>query len=301
MEVLRTPEERFRDLPGYPFEPHYVSVAARDSARIRMHYVDHGPKDGRVVLCLHGEPSWSYLYRKMIPPLMAAGFRVIVPDLVGFGRSDKPVGREEYTYQRHMDWMASFIKELGFKEINLFCQDWGGFIGLRLAVENPAWFACIVAANTALPTGDKPLIDAFYQWREFSQTTPDFNIGAIIQRASLTQLPAEVVAAYDAPFPDERFKAGPRQFPHLVPDKPDNPASEANRAAWRLLSQWEKPFLTAFSDGDPLMRGIDKLFQKQVPGAKGQPHTTIEGGGHFLQEDRGEALARVVIQFLNGI
>ncbi len=298
MHILRTPDERFRDLPGYPFQPHFVSVAAHDCRPIRMHFVDEGPENGPVVLCLHGEPSWSYLYRKMIPPMAEAGLRVFAPDLIGFGRSDKPDQREDYTYQRHVDWMTSFLEMLDLKEIHLVCQDWGGLIGLRLAAENPDRFAGIIAANTALPTGDHPMNEAFYQWREYSQTSENFNIGAILQRASLTTLPDEVVAAYNAPFPEERYKAGARQFPMLVPDKPDNPASEANRAAWRALSHWEKPFLTAFSDGDPIMAGMDKLFQKKVPGAAGQPHTTIEGGGHFLQEDRGEALADVIIRFL---
>jgi haloalkane dehalogenase len=291
-EVLRTPDERFASLPGWGFEPRYVEVGVG----IRVHFVDEGPRDGDVVVLLHGEPSWSYLYRKMVPPLADAGFRVVAPDLVGFGRSDKLASRGDYTYAAHVEWMrAALFDALGLRDITLVCQDWGGLIGLRLVAEHEGRFARVVAANTGLPTGDQRLTDAFLAWQQFSQEAPEFPVGRIVAGGCATTPPDEVVAAYDAPFPDESYKEGARQFPVLVPTRPDDPAAAANRAAWEVLARWEKPFLTAFSDGDPITRGGERVFQQRVPGAKGQPHVVIEGGGHFLQEDRGEELARVVI------
>ncbi|HEY5935504.1 MAG TPA: haloalkane dehalogenase [Kofleriaceae bacterium] len=294
MTILRTPDERFANLPGYAFEPHYVQVGDG----LRMHHVDEGPRDAAPVLLLHGEPSWSFLYRKLIGPLVAAGHRVIAPDLIGFGRSDKLAAREDYTYQKHVDWIAELLQRLELQRITLVCQDWGGLIGLRIAAEHEARFARIVAANTFLPTGDQPASEAFLRWRAFSQETPVFDVGKIIAKACAKPLAPEVLAAYDAPFPDETFKAGARQFPTLVPITPDDPASAANRAAWSVLGRWQKPVLTAFSDKDPITRGADKLIQFAIPGAKGQPHTTIREGGHFLQEDQGEALAEVVVDFI---
>lgn len=293
METLRTPDERFANLPGYPFAPHYVEVDG-----LRIHYVDEGPRGAAPVLLMHGEPSWSYLYRKMIPVLVAAGHRVVAPDLVGFGRSDKPVRREDYTYQRHVDWMAGVLRRLDLQGTTLVAQDWGGLIGLRLVAEQPGRFARVVAANTFLPTGDRPLGPAFEAWRRYSQETPEFHVGGIVRGGCATELPPEVVAAYDAPFPDDRYKAGARQFPTLVPASPTDPAAEPNRRAWETLRRWEKPFLTAFSDQDPITRGADEVLREMIPGTRGQPHTTITGGGHFLQEDRGEELARVVVDFI---
>lgn len=298
MEILRTPDERFRDLPGYPFAPNYVDVPSGDGGLLRVHYVDEGPRTGPPVLMLHGEPSWSFLYRKMIPIIVQAGLRAVVPDLPGFGRSDKPARREDYTYQRHVDWMEAFLLALDLRKVTLVCQDWGGLIGLRLVAAHPERFDRVVAANTFLPTGDSPPSDAFLRWREFSQTVPGFPVGRIVKGGCVTGLPPEVVAAYDAPFPDERYKEGARQFPLLVPISPDDPAAEANRKAWEVLRRWEKPFLTAFSDSDPITRGGDRAFQALVPGTRGQPHTTITGAGHFLQEDKGEELARVVVDFV---
>jgi len=293
MDILRTPDERFADLAGYPFAPHYLAVDG-----LRVHYVDEGPRGAAPVLMLHGEPSWSYLYRRMITIVAAAGHRVIAPDLIGFGRSDKPAAREDYSYQRHVDWMRGLVDALELTGVTLVAQDWGGLIGLRLAAEQPDRFARIVVANTFLPTGREPVPQAFFRWREYSQTTPDFHVGGIIKGGCQKELAPEVIAAYDAPFPDDRYKAGARQFPMLVPVSPDDPAAEANRAAWQVLLGWDKPFLTAFSDQDPITRGADLFFQSAVPGAKGQPHTTIRGAGHFLQEDAGEELARVVVGFL---
>jgi len=293
MEAFRTPDARFANLPGYSFTPHYITAGD-----LRIHYVDEGPRAAAPVLLLHGEPSWSYLYRKMIPVLTAAGHRAVAPDLVGFGRSDKPVQRADYTYQRHVDWMRAVIETLDLRGITLVCQDWGGLIGLRLAAEHGERFARIVAANTFLPTGDVPAGDAFKAWRKYSQETPEFHVGGIVRGGCATDLSPEVIAAYDAPFPDERSKAGARQFPVLVPTSPDDPAAPANRKAWEVLRRWPKPFLTAFSDMDPITRGADRLLQEEIPGATGQPHTTIVGGGHFLQEDKGEELARVVVDFI---
>ena len=298
MDALRTPDERFADLPGFPFQPHYVEVPSGDGDTLRVHYLDEGPPDAAPVLLMHGEPSWAYLYRKMIPALVDAGHRAVVPDLVGFGRSDKPARREDYTYQRHVDWMRAFVEALDLRDTTLFCQDWGGLIGLRLAAEHPDRFARIVAANTGLPTGDRPPNEAFLRWQRYSQETPEFHIGGIVKGGCATDLPSEVIAAYDAPFPDDSYKAGARVFPALVPTAPDDPAAEPNRKAWEALRRWEKPLLTAFSDSDPVTRGGDRALQKLIPGAAGQPHTTITGAGHFLQEDKGPELAAVVVGFI---
>lgn len=299
MKILRTPDDRFAGLPGWPYEPRYATVPSGDGGTLRVHYVDEGPRHARPVLLLHGEPTWSYLYRKVIDRLVDAGLRAIAPDLVGFGRSDKPADREDYTYQRHVDWTRALVETLGVGDLTLVGHDWGGLIGLRVAAEHPERFAAIVAANTGLPTGDRPLSEAFHAWRRFSQEVPELPVGAIISRFCTTELPAEVVAAYEAPFPGEELKAGARQFPVLVPASADDPAAAANRRAWELLARWEKPFLTAFSDGDPLTRGADRPFWKLVPGARDQPHVTIAGAGHFLQEDRGEELAAVIARFVS--
>jgi haloalkane dehalogenase len=272
-------------------------VELRDG--IRVHYVDEGPPGAPVVLLLHGEPSWSYLYRKMIPVLTAAGLRAVAPDLVGFGRSDKPAARDDYTYQRHVDWMRELVVEhLDLSGATLVGQDWGGLIGLRLVAEHPDRFDRVVAANTFLPTGDRDPGPAFAAWQRFSQETPEFPVGQIVRAGCVTDLPDAVVAAYDAPFPDEAHKAGARQFPVLVPTRPDDPAAAPNRRAWEVLARREKPFVCAFSDSDPIPRGADAVFQKLVPGTAGQPHVTIAGAGHFLQEDKGEELAGVVVAFV---
>jgi haloalkane dehalogenase len=247
---------------------------------------------------LHGEPSWSYLYRTMIPPLVAAGHRVIAPDLVGFGRSDKPARGEDYTYLHHVTWMAGLIAQLDLRGITLFCQDWGGLIGLRLAADHEPRFARIAAANTFLPTGDVPLGGAFRRWQRASQEMPVFDVARILQSGTVTELTPAVLAAYAAPFPDDRYLAGARQFPLLVPTTPDDPAAAANRAAWEVLRRWEKPFLCAFADRDPITHGADRVLIAAIPGAQGQPHTTVSPAGHFLQEDQGPELARIVNAFI---
>ncbi|MDH3305188.1 MAG: haloalkane dehalogenase [Gammaproteobacteria bacterium] len=293
MKTLRTPDARFENLPDYPFPPNYVDVD-----EMRMHYVDEGPRDGDVVLLLHGEPSWSYLYRTMIPPLGAAGLRVIAPDLIGFGRSDKPTRRSDYSYAAHVAWMVHFIEQLDLHGITLFCQDWGSLIGLRAAAENEQRFARIALGNGGLPTGDQELPRAFRVWRAFAHFSPWFPIGRIVQSGTVTELSDEVVSAYDAPFPSSKFKAGARAFPMLVPTTPDDPASEANRAAWKAFSQWQKPFLTTFSDRDPITRGGEVPWQQTVPGAKNRDHVKIKNAGHFLQEDKGPELVEVLLKFI---
>jgi haloalkane dehalogenase len=299
MEVLRTPDHCFDGLPDFPFEPHYAELSDQDEGTLRVHYLDEGPADGPVVVLLHGEPSWSFLYRHMIPVLTGAGLRAVAPDLVGFGRSDKPTPRGEYTFARHVAWVRELLFDrLGLTGVTLVCQDWGGLIGLRLVGEHPDRFARVVAANTFLPTGDSHPGDAFMGWLKFSQEVEPFPTGVIVNAGCVSDLSAEVIAAYDAPFPDSTYSEGARQFPTLVPISPDDPAAEANRAAWTVLEAFDRPFLTAFSDGDPITAGSDRILQARIPGAAGQAHTTIEGGGHFLQEDKGPELARVVVDFI---
>ena len=298
MKILRTPDSRFANLPDYNFDPHYLMIDDSKDSELRVHYLDEGPRDADPVLLLHGEPSWCYLYRKMIPVLTAAGHRVITPDLPGFGRSDKPASRTDYTYQRHVNWMQSVLDQLDLNNITLFCQDWGGLIGLRLVAENPDRFARVAAGNTMLPTGDHDLGEGFRKWQQFSQETPQFHVGGTIKSGTVTKLSQAVIDAYNAPFPDESYKEGARQFPLLVPSTPDDPASENNRAAWIELSKWTKPFITLFSDSDPVTAGGDRIMQKLIPGTKGQAHTIIANGGHFLQEDQGEKVAKLLVQFI---
>ena len=295
MKVLRTPDERFASLPDFPFAPNYVTI----SDGLRVHYLDEGPRDAAPVLLLHGEPSWSFLYRKMIPILVAAGHRCIAPDLVGFGRSDKPAEQDDYSYQGHVDWMSELIfDQLDLHDMTFFGQDWGGLIGLRLVAAAPDRYARVVVGNTGLPTGDRPPNDAFVAWQTFARESAVFPIGAIISNGCATRLADEVVAAYDAPFPDESTKAGARKFPSLVPTSHADPAHDANTKAWEVLRTFDKPFLCAFSDGDPITKGGQRQFVPHVPGTAGQTHTTIEGAGHFLQEDKGEVLAGVIADFI---
>jgi len=301
MSVLRTPDECFDDLPAFAFEPRYATIEDGQLGPLRIHYVDEGPADAPVILCLHGEPTWSFLYRKMIPVFTQAGYRVVVPDLVGFGRSDKPALRTDYTYKKHVQWMKDWLDAVGLTGMTLLGQDWGGLIGLRLLAENPDRFDRFSIANTGLPTGDhgQGMSDAFQRWRQFSQDDPEFDIGFIVNlfgRGSLTE--AEI-NAYRAPFPTDDYKEGARQFPLLVPTEPDNPASEDNRNAWKQLMQWEKPVLLCFSDGDPITAGGDRPFLKLVPGTRGQPHITLKGH-HFIQEEDGETWAKAVVDWIVG-
>jgi len=292
MDIIRTPDERFANLTGYPFSPHYT-----DADGLRIHYVDEGPREADPVLLLHGEPSWSYMYRDTISTLAAAGHRVIAPDLPGFGRSDKPLHRGDYTYQGHVAWMHELVTALDLREITLVGHDWGGFIGLRLAAENPDLFARIVAAETDLRTGDEPVPEGMRQWRQLSQEMPVFEVGEITQMITVRRLPQDIRAGYDAPFPDPRYQSGARQFPLLIPTSPNDPASAANRAAWQVLRGWDKPFLTIFTD-DPVFRDANMRFQESIPGAKGRRHRMFPGAGHSLTEDIGPEMAEILLEFL---
>lgn len=300
MDRVRTPDERFVGLPDFDFEPHYAEVAdPTGGGPLRVGYLDEGPPDAPPVVLLHGEPSWSFLYRTMIPPLVAHGHRVVAPDLVGFGRSDKPTPRGVYTYARHVEWMRELLFDrLGLTGVTLFGQDWGSLVGLRLVGEHPERFARVAIANGGLPTGSGRASEAFLAWREFSQSVPEMPIGRIVNGGCTSDLSPEVIAAYDAPFPDESFKEGARQFPTLVPIAPDDPARDANVAAWAVLAAFDRPFLCCFSDSDPISAGGDRRFIESVPGARDREHPTIEGAGHFLQEDRGELLGSVVAAFI---
>ncbi|MBS0360507.1 MAG: haloalkane dehalogenase [Proteobacteria bacterium] len=292
MQVLRTPDARFEGLEGWPYAPRYATVTDADGTPLRLHYVDEGPADGAPVLLMHGEPSWGYLYRRIIAGLVARGRRVIVPDLIGFGRSDKPAARSDYTYERHVAWMNQWLQQMELNDVTLFCQDWGGLIGLRLVAAFPEMFAGVVAGNTGLPVGGG-MTDGFKAWRDFSQSVPQFPVGFIVNGGTGRDLSPAEVAAYDAPFPDESYKEGARQFPLLVPVDPDQASVTENKAAWEVLARFDRPFVTAFSDGDAVTRGGEKVFQERVPGAAGQPHVILHGG-HFLQEDSPDEIVHVL-------
>ncbi len=297
MTVLRTPDERFDELQNFPFEPHYLEVSDDDLGTLRIHFVDEGPRNAPVVLCLHGEPSWSFLYRKMIPVFTAAGFRAVAPDLVGFGRSDKPASRSDYSYKKHVQWMKDWLDAAGLTDITLLGQDWGGLIGLRLVAENPGLFSRFSLSNAGLPTGDQAMSEAFDRWRQFSQQDPEFDIGNIVNQFGRGSLSEAEIMAYRAPFPSNEYKEGARQFPLLVPASPDDPAAEDNRRAWQSLMQWDKPALMCFSDSDPITAGADRPFLKLVPGTRNQPHITLRGS-HFIQEEDGETWAKAVVEWM---
>jgi haloalkane dehalogenase len=294
MRVLRTAEERFAGLPGFGYEPRYA-----DAGGLRLAYVEAGPPGGEPVLLLHGEPSWSFLYRKVIPVLAAAGLRVIAADLIGFGRSDKPAQIDDHSYARHVEWIRVFAFDaLGLRDVTLVGQDWGGLIGLRLVAEHPDRFARVVAANTGLPTGDQPMPEVWLRFREVVRTAAALSVSRLVQSGCQAALPPAVLAAYDAPFPDPSYAAAVRAMPGLVPVAPDDPASAANRAAWRQLAQWDKPFLVAFSDRDPITGSMAPVLKRTVPGAAGRHHPVLEGAGHFLQEDAGEELGAIIADFI---
>jgi haloalkane dehalogenase len=325
MKTLRTPDERFEELRDYPFAPNYLSVADTEGGTLRIHYLDEGPADGDVVLLMHGQPAWSYLYRHMIPPLVDAGFRVIAPDLVGFGRSDKPARVEDYTYARHVAWMSDWLEQLDLTDITVFFQDWGSLIGLRLVAAFPQRFARVVLANGGLPTGMVPVeytdflkeayttlavvaaaelearfkdttgIPGFLYWRKFCAESPDLDIGQLIGEVSARPLTEAEITAYSAPFPSQGYMSGARRFPSLVPVFHDEPDVEENKAAWEILRRFDKPFMLAFADNDPVTAGGDKKFLQEVPGCKGVAHRTIENAGHFLQQDQPEQCVQALL------
>lgn len=300
METLRTPDKRFADLPGFAYPPSYAEVPDGDGGMLRMAWVEDGPEDGSPVLMLHGEPSWSFLYRRMIPIIAAAGHRVICPDLVGFGRSDKPARVTDHSYARHVDWIRALVVDvLGLQSATLVGQDWGGLIGLRVAAENPDLFSRIVVANTGLPTGDHPMPEIWWEFRRTVEASPDMQVSSFIEWGCVRPVDDTVLAAYDAPFPDPSYLAGPRAMPLLVPTAPDDPASDANRAAWRVLTSSWVPVLVAFSDGDPITGAMAPIFKAALPGATGVDHPVIADAGHFLQEDAGEDLAAAIVTFLS--
>ncbi|MFT7285982.1 MAG: haloalkane dehalogenase [Halieaceae bacterium] len=324
MEFKRSPDERFENLEDYPFAPNYLSIEDTQGGQLRIHYLDEGPADGDVVLLLHGQPAWSYLYRYMIPPLVAAGFRVIAPDLVGFGRSDKPTQMEDYTYARHVAWMSDWLVQLDLNGITVFLQDWGSLIGLRLVTAFPERFSNVVLANGGLPTGmvpveyaeplkeayktlpvveveelgerfmDKSGIPGFLYWRKFCAESPDLEIGRIFAGTSTSTRAAER-HAYNAPFPDQSYMTGARRFPSLVPVFHDEPEVEENKAAWEVLRKFDKPFMLAFADNDPVTAGADRQFLAEVPGCQGVAHRTIENAGHFLQQDQPEQCVQALM------
>ncbi|HQY61259.1 MAG: haloalkane dehalogenase [Myxococcales bacterium] len=297
MRALRTPDERFADLPGFPFAPHYSEVSAGDGAKLRMHHVDEG--QGAPVLLLHGEPTWSFLYRKMIPVFVEAGLRAVAPDLIGFGRSDKPMRQSDYSYARHVAWLEEWLQQVDLTGVTLVCQDWGSLLGLRLVAARPERFARVVVSNGFLPTARTRTSPAFQVWRTFAAASPLFPIGRIVRSGCVTSLGARDLAAYDAPFPSSEYKAGARAFPALVPTRESDPEVPANRAAWEALGRFEKPFLTLFGKNDPILGRADAPLQRHVPGAAGQPHERF-WGGHFVQEDRGEFLAEKIVSWMRG-
>ena len=288
MEIYRTPDDRFAGLPDFPFAPNYLSL----TDGLRIHYVDEGPRDGKPVLMLHGEPTWSYLWRHMIPPVADAGLRVIAPDLVGFGRSDKPVDRAAYSYAGQVAWMREWIEALDLTGIVLACQDWGSLIGLRLVAEMPERFAGVVLSNGGLPVGQDPP-RAFAIWRAFARYSPVFPIGRIVKQGTKRPLGEAEIAAYNAPFPTRASKAAARAYPPLVPFA-GNEAVPDQLRAWEVLDRWDKPFLCCFSDGDPITRGGDALFVGRVPGAAGMKHRTLKGG-HFVQEDDPQGFVKAIL------
>jgi haloalkane dehalogenase len=299
MQTLRTPEDRFRDLPDFPYTPTYSEISDGDGGVLRVAWIDEGPPDADPVLLLHGEPSWSFLYRRMVPVLTAAGYRVICPDLVGFGRSDKPARIDDHSYARHVEWMRALAFDvLDLTGVTLVGQDWGGLIGLRLAAEHPDRFAHIVVANTGLPTGDIPMPEIWWQFRTAIQNLPTIDVGRFVAAGCRRPVSDAVRAAYDAPFPDDTYCAGPRAMPGLVPTTPDDPAAAANKSAWKALSASETPMLVAFSDSDPITGAMAGIFRREMRGAQGIEHPVITDAGHFLQEDAGEELAAAIVAFL---
>jgi haloalkane dehalogenase len=299
VETYRTPDDRFTELPDFPWPPSYAEVADGDGGTLRMAYVDAGPADGPVALLLHGEPSWSFLYRHLIRVLTDSGVRCVAPDMVGFGRSDKPLEQADHSYARHVESARELaFDRLDLRDVTLVGQDWGGLIGLRLLAEHPDRFARVVAANTGLPTGDITMPEIWWLFHDTVAKADVLDIGRLVASGCARGMTDQVRAAYDAPFPTEESKAGPRAMPNLVPTRPDDPAAPANRLAWAALGEWTRPFLTAFGDSDPITGGMEAILQQHVPGAHGLDHPAIKNAGHFLQEDAGPELGAAIASFI---
>lgn len=298
MTIVQTPDDRFDDIPEFDFKPHYVTVPDAALGDLRMHYLDEGDPDGRSVLLLHGEPAWSFMFRRTIAPLVDAGLRVVVPDLVGFGKSDKPTAQEDYTYESHVRWLTDFVSRLQLRDAVLVGHDWGGLLGLRLVTEVEDLAAAYVASNHGYPTGDMPPNDALRTWQEFAASAPEFEVSAIVARACTTPLPPDVLRAYDAPYPTDEYKAGARVFPALIPVQPEDPSADSVRASRAVLARSSLPFLTVFGEQDPIAGAADGMFQQLVPGASGQPHVRLVGAGHNMPEDAGETLGEIVASFV---
>ncbi len=299
MKTLTTPVERLEAIPGFAHPIEYATVSDDEGGQLRIAYRDIGPQSGPVVVMLHGEPTWSFLYRHVVTPVVEAGYRVILPDLVGFGASDKPTEIKDHSYARHVEWIRSLLLDhLGLTNIALLGQDWGGLIGLRVVAADLDKFRAIIVANTGLPTGDFGMPEVWLEFRDAVRTAPSLDISRLVQSGTISRLSPDVIAAYDAPFPNEQFKAGPRAMPSLVPTRPDDPASELNRQAWATLSESSVPTLVAFSDSDPITGAMGPIFKAAFLGAAGRDHPVIKDAGHFLQEDQGAELGTVVAQFL---
>jgi haloalkane dehalogenase len=299
MEVLRTPDERFAGLVDFDFTPHFREVTGPDGTPLRMHFVDEGPRDAAPVLLLHGNPSWSYLYRHMIPGLVARGHRVVAPDLMGMGRSDKPADPDTFTLARHVDWLSQWLVGEDLRRITLFCQDWGGTAGLNLLPLHGERFERVIASNTGLPTGQG--MNKFMEdWLAFSQSGDELPISVLVNAVTTRELTPDERLAYEAPFPDGSYQASPKRFPLLIPMQPDNPGVPQAKATWACLETWQKPFLTVFGDQDPVAykAGAQTMFQNRVPGAKGQPHVVLAGPGHFIQEDAPDELVAIIDSFV---
>jgi len=294
MSVLKTDLTLFENLSDWKYKENFTTVTS-EFGELDIHFVDENSTSDECVLLLHGNPTWGYLYRNMIDPLKENGYRVVVPDLPGFGKSDKFSVRYNYSYEGFVDWMSQFIENTDLKNITLFCQDWGGLIGLRLAAKYSDRFEKIVAANTGLPTGKAPLSEGFAVFREFLQIKPDLHVAGQVRNGTTKGIDENALAAYNAPFPDDDHKQGVRQFPNLVPGTPRTPSAEPNKEAWKILREWKKPFLCAFSDKDPIFSGVENSFYKLIPGCKDMPHVTIENAGHFLQEDQPNACVEAIL------
>lgn len=298
INIKRTPANRFSNLSDYDFQPHFIDVIDGKIGTLRMHYLDEGPRDGHMILCLHGQASWSYLYRHMIPVLVGQGFRVIAPDYIGFGRSDKLAVDADYSYQRYINWLTSFLIGMKIKNVTAYMFDWGGHFGLRIASEHPGMFNRIILSNTLFPMGPQEKSDEFVKWANKVVKTPIFPISKMVNKGVVNKLSPDVIKAYDAPFPDESFKAGPRSFPMIMPLATDRPGVAENRAAWKKLATWEKPVLTLFSQHSAETEVPPTKFQQHIPGAKGQPHALLPNAGFYIVEDKSEELAKRIIDFI---